>query len=41
MVGTADLPPGFQIGKAPMNQIIYLVGVIVIVLFVLGYFGLR
>lgn len=28
-------------GKEPMNQIIYLVGVIVIVLFVLGYFGLR
>lgn len=25
----------------PMNQIIYIVGLIVIVVFVLGYFGLR
>lgn len=25
----------------PMNQIIYIVGLVVIVLFILGYFGLR
>lgn len=25
----------------PMNRIIYIVGLVVIVLFVLGYFGLR
>lgn len=27
--------------EGPMNQIIYIVGLIVIVLFILGYFGLR
>lgn len=28
-------------GDQPMNQIIYLVGLVVIILFILGYFGLR
>lgn len=30
-----------QQAETTMNQIIYLVGLVVIVLFVLGYFGLR
>lgn len=28
-------------GKANMNRLIWLVGLVVIILFVLGYFGLR
>jgi len=32
-------PPTWQ--KAFMNRIIWLVGAVVIVLFILGYFGLR
>jgi LPXTG-motif cell wall-anchored protein len=28
-------------GQERMNQIIYIVGLVVIVLFILGYFGLR
>lgn len=31
----------FSTGRAAMNRIIYIVGVVVIVLFILGYFGLR
>ncbi|WP_268236722.1 hypothetical protein [Gemmobacter aquaticus] len=27
--------------RGPMNQIIYIVGLVVIVLFILGYLGLR
>jgi hypothetical protein len=30
-----------RLGAELMNQIIYIVGLVVIVLFVLGYFGLR
>ncbi len=33
--------PHCQTGAKPMNQIIYIVGLVVIVLFILGFFGLR
>lgn len=32
---------GHATDEMPMNQIIYIVGLVVIVLFVLGYLGLR
>ena len=32
---------GSGTGREPMNQIIYFVGLVVIVMFVLGYLGLR
>lgn len=37
--GMANL--GHATDEMPMNQIIYIVGLVVIVLFVLGYLGLR
>jgi hypothetical protein len=30
-----------QSGQEPMNQIVYIVGLVVIVLVILGFFGLR
>lgn len=30
-----------RLGNEPVNRIIWLVGAVVIVLFILGYFGLR
>jgi hypothetical protein len=33
--------PNVQPGEKRMNNIFYIIGVIVVVLFILGYFGLR
>jgi hypothetical protein len=37
----SEWPCGQQTGGKPMNQIVYIVGLVVIVLVILGFFGLR